>query len=317
MVDEGSLRPAPPVLEPSPEAIGAAAALLRAGALVAFPTETVYGLGADATDEAAVRRVFEAKGRPVTDPLIVHVDSFVQAERCGALDVGRGDGRRLAEQFWPGPLTLVVPRRAGVVDAVGGGLDTVGLRMPAHPVALELIRATGRPLAAPSANRFGRVSPTRAEHVVDELGGSVSLVLDAGPTPLGVESTVVLLGDGPPRVVRPGGVAVEDLRDVVVDTQLHERLVVATGDPAPAPGHGIAHYSPATPVTFVEATEETTAQLAEALRARGTRVVVIGLPRDPTAAATVLYDELRALDAAGGGDGPRRGGERGGPRPAR
>jgi L-threonylcarbamoyladenylate synthase len=296
MAAEGSLRP-PRVLDPSPAAIGAAAALLRAGALVAFPTETVYGLGADATDEDAVRRVFEAKARPATDPLIVHVDSFAQAEACGALDVGRGDGRRLAEQFWPGPLTLVVPRRAGVTDAVGGGLDTVGLRMPAHPVALELIRETGRPLAAPSANRFGRVSPTRAQHVVDELRGSVALVLDAGPTPLGVESTVVLLGDDPPRVVRPGGVTVEDLREVVADTQLHERLVSSGGHPAPAPGGRIAHYSPAIPVTLVEATEEVTAELAEGLRSRGTKVVVIGLTRDPATAAATLYDELRGLDA--------------------
>lgn len=287
------------MLDTSPRSIAVAAARLRRGALVAFPTETVYGLGADATDPVAVRRVFEVKGRPATDPLIVHVASPEQAARCGRLDVGRGDGLRLADEFWPGPLTLVVPRSSEVTEAVGGGLDTVGLRMPAHPAALELIRESERPLAAPSANRFGRVSPTTAQHVVQELDGRVEIVLDAGPTSLGVESTVVLLGDGPPVVARPGGVTLEDLREVVADVELPERAVSDLLVPSPSPGGGVAHYSPATPLTLVEAGEEVTEALADALRARGLPIAVVHLPTDAAAAAAVLFSELRDVDRDG------------------
>lgn len=287
------------VLDSSSGSVAVAAARLRHGALVAFPTETVYGLGADATDPVAVRRVFDVKGRPSADPLIVHVASVGEAFRCGRLDVGRGDGLRLAEEFWPGPLTLVVPRSAEVAAEVGGGLDTVGLRVPAHPVALALIRETGRPLAAPSANRFGRVSPTTAEHVVQELDGGVEIVLDAGPTPLGVESTVVLLGDGPPVVARPGGVTVEDLRAIVADVEVQDRHVADLAEPSSSPGAGIAHYSPSTPVTMVEAGEEVTAAIAAALRGRGVDVAVLDLPSEPESAAAVLFSELRRLDSGG------------------
>jgi L-threonylcarbamoyladenylate synthase len=299
MPSEHPIGSATRVLEASPDSIAVAVELLRHGSLVAFPTETVYGLGADAADPDAVKAVFVAKGRPATDPLIVHVASTDQARLCGDLDVGRGDGPRLAEAFWPGPLTLVVPRHGTVTEVVGGGLDTVGLRIPAHPVALALIRGSGLALAAPSANRFGRVSPTCADHVVQELEGRVELVLDAGPTPLGVESTVVALGEGPPVVLRPGGVTIEDLREVVADTELRHRLEVEPASAAHAPGTRTAHYAPDVPVTLVEAGPETTEAIAAALRGRGLAVEVMALPSDPVMAARTLYARLRELDRLG------------------
>ncbi len=287
------------VLDASTESIAHAAELIRRGALVAFPTETVYGLGADATSDAAVASIFSAKGRPRTDPLIVHAASIEQAEECGELLAGRGDATSLAREFWPGPLTVVVPRRQVVSDLVGGGLATVGLRVPAHPVALELIRAAGCPLAAPSANRFGRVSPTKSAHVLSELGDRIDAVIDGGETPLGVESTVVLVGDGAPRLLRPGGIDVEDLLDVVPDLQMPDRHVAAAGVSSEAPGALLAHYSPAVPLTLVEAGDAVVAELLAALDAEGISAVLLGLPCDPAAAAAALYSSLRSLDAAG------------------
>src|SRR5947207_9629696 len=184
--------------------IGKAVEILRAGGLVAFPTETVYGLGADATNAEAVAKIFAAKGRPATNPLIVHVADVDTARRFAASWPLAAS--HLAEQFWPGPLTLVLPRSPAIVPAVSAGLRTVGLRVPNHPLALQLLQQFGGPVAAPSANRSNRVSPTTAQHVRDELGDAVDLVLDGGPCAVGIESTVLDLTGDRPAILRPGGV---------------------------------------------------------------------------------------------------------------
>src|SRR5579863_3363476 len=193
--------------------IARAARLIREGELVAFPTETVYGLGGDASDEAAVARIFAAKGRPRFNPLIVHVAGLVEAEALASFDER---ARIAARHFWPGPLSLVLPRRADSFLSLlaGAGLDTVALRAPAHPVAQALLRAAGRPIAAPSANRSGRVSPTTAAHVAAELGDRVAVVLDGGASPVGIESTVLDLTGEVPALLRPGGVTFEQLTEI-------------------------------------------------------------------------------------------------------
>ena len=212
------------VLSPSPRAIARAAEVVRRGGLVAFPTETVYGLGADARDPRAVARIFAVKGRPSDHPLIVHVGSADAMEEW-ALDVPVL-AHTFAARFWPGPLTLVLRRAADVLDEVTGGQHTVGLRVPSHPVALALIRASGCALAAPSANRFGRVSPTTAAHVRDDLGDDVDLILDGGPCEVGVESTIVDLSGREPAILRPGGVPREAL-EAVAGTAIPVRTVIA------------------------------------------------------------------------------------------
>jgi L-threonylcarbamoyladenylate synthase len=221
-----------------------AAALIRGGQLVAFPTETVYGLGADALNPEAVARIFEAKGRPRFDPLIVHVASLEQAREVAEFSPRELE---LASAFWPGPLTLVLPRRPSIPDIVTAGLDTVGVRMPAHPLALELIRAAGRPIAAPSANRFGCVSPTTADAVAEQLGGRVSLVLDGGPCVVGLESTVVLVLRDALEVLRPGAVTEAMLSErgftVRRGLAVHERPL--------APGLLKSHYSPGKPLRLL------------------------------------------------------------------
>lgn len=221
----------------TPDTLAEAGRRLAAGALVAFPTETVYGLGADATSDAAVARIYAAKQRPRFNPLIAHVDSREAAEREGVFGP---DARRLADAFWPGPLTLVTPRRAdGRVSALArAGLDSVALRMPAHEGARAMIAAARRPVAAPSANRSGRVSPTSAAHVAADLGARVDLILDGGPTRVGVESTIVACLGGAPRLLRPGGVAREAL-----EAALGRRLA-AGGDAVVAPGMLASHYAP-------------------------------------------------------------------------
>lgn len=229
-----------------PELIRKAAELLRHGGLVAFPTETVYGLGANALDAAAVARIFQVKGRPSTSPLIVHVAS-IQAARELARE-WPPTAQTLAERFWPGPLTLVLARNPRIPDIVTAGLDTVGLRMPAHPVALELLRAAGVPVAAPSANRFGRVSPTRAEHVRQALGDAVDLILDGGPTELGLESTVLSLA-GPPTLLRPGMILREQIEELIGPVRAAPRT--RKGEAQPSPGLHPRHYSPATPLVLV------------------------------------------------------------------
>ncbi len=262
--------------------VEAAAARLRAGAVVAFPTETVYGLGACARDPLAVRQIFALKGRPADHPLIVHLPDAGQLDAWADVPPA---ARVLAARFWPGPLTLVLRRRPGVPDEVTGGLDTVGLRVPDHPVARALLAAVGEGVAAPSANRFGRVSPTTAAHVRAELGDAVP-VLDGGPCRVGVESTIIDLSGDTPALLRPGGVPVEAIEAAIGPVARHG----ATR----APGTLAAHYAPRTALLL----SSDPAADAARLRAAGRSVALLpaGEPADH---ARRLYAELRRLDASG------------------
>ena len=292
------------VMPATATAIAEAAARLRAGELVAFPTETVYGLGADAGNPDAVRRIFAAKGRPADHPVIVHLhDAGELAKWARAVPA---DARRLAAAFWPGPLTLILPRAAHVCDLVTGGQDRVGLRVPSHPVARALLAAFGGGVAAPSANRFGRISPTTAAHVADDLGGAAALILDGGACPVGIESTIVAFTEDAPMLLRPGGIGIDELARVL------GRAPRAPGAGAPrASGTLASHYAPRTPALLI-APDALHAEVRE-LRARDGRVAVLArtLARPVdfdavwiTAAADVagyahdLYANLRALDAA-------------------
>ncbi len=288
---------------PDAAVIARAAARLREGGLVAFPTETVYGLGAHALDARAVARIFEAKGRPANDPLIVHVAAFEHVEAL----VSRvpAAAQALAARFWPGPLTLVMPRSAAVPDAVTAGLPTVAVRVPSHPVARALLEAARLPIAAPSANLFSRPSPTRASHVRDDLEGRVDIILDGGPTDVGLESTVLDLCGGVPTVLRPGAISLEALRDVLADVRLRD-APQRIGDPAamPSPGLLSKHYSPRAPLTLYEgaprAVETRMKADAMAATAAGQKVGVLDFGRDPDLAAVAsrLFATIRELDAA-------------------
>jgi L-threonylcarbamoyladenylate synthase len=230
---------------PDPALLAEAAQAILAGQLVAFPTETVYGLGANAFDRQAVRRIFLAKGRPTQDPLIVHL-----ADRERLPQVAREIpplAETLASRFWPGPLTLVLPKQTNILDEITASLPTVAVRVPAHPVALGLLRTSGVPIVAPSANRFGHVSPTTAQHVLEDLGGAIEGILDGGATSVGVESTVLDLTCSPPRLLRPGGISLELLRAQIgevtyaaqVESNAAEQLI-----PQPSPGLLAKHYAP-------------------------------------------------------------------------
>jgi L-threonylcarbamoyladenylate synthase len=276
----------------APEAIARAAALLRAGRLVAFPTETVYGLGADATNERAVAEIFRAKGRPRFNPLIVHVPGLTEAEALAVFD---DRARRVATAFWPGPLTLVLPRRgeSRLSLLASAGLRTVALRAPAHAIAQALLSACGRPVAAPSANRSGRVSPTAAAHVAEELGDRVALVIDGGRTTVGLESTVLDLSGGPPALLRPGGVTVERL------TELLGTIAMPAGVLPKSPGMLASHYAPSLPLRL----EAVAAYPGEALLAFGAdappgfaEVLWLSCSGDLAEAAANLFAMLRRLD---------------------
>lgn len=273
-----------------------AAAVIRRGGLVAFPTETVYGLGAAALDARAVDGIFAAKGRPSTDPLIVHLADARQLDTV-ATDV-TPEARRLADAFWPGPLTLVLARQPAVPDRVTAGKPTVAVRVPSHPVARALLAACGAPVAAPSANRFSRPSPTTAVHVVAELDGLVDVVLDGGATPIGVESTIVDCSVSPPVLLRPGGVTREQLEAVVPTLVVLERY--GRADQAqPAPGQLLRHYAPSARVTVyagpVAAVQARLAAEARHLSATGTRVGLLVFEED----AMTLAPSLAALASSG------------------
>jgi len=278
---------------------------LRDGELVAFPTETVYGLGANAQNPAAVRRIFEVKGRPPDHPVIVHLDSPRYLHRW-VREVPDSAGR-LADAFWPGPLTMVMPRAANVHDVITGGQDTIAIRVPAHPMAQQLLTAFGGGIAAPSANRYGRISPTRAEHVREEFGDSVRVILDGGECQIGLESTIVAFEDGSVRLLRPGSVTAAQIRSVV-----GELLVGPVSASPRVPGSAPTHYAPRTPLTVVPAGEID--GQAEAASAGGRRVAVLAqrLPlrshkwvtwinagRRPEMYGRDLYTNLRTLDKAG------------------
>ena len=271
--------------------IAHAADVLRSGGLVAFPTETVYGLGADATNPSALRRLFAVKERPLDHPVIVHVARAEQLD-----DLGRDVpeiAHALAEACWPGPLTLVVRRRVDRVAAEAtGGRDTVGIRVPDHPVARALLDAFGGGIAAPSANRFGRVSPTTAGHVHDDLGADVDLVLDGGSCAVGVESTIVDVTGYEPVLLRVGGISEERLAALV-----GARLARRTAGEVAAPGTLESHYAPVARVELVRAAE--LPARAECLRAEGSAVGVLDAPGDVGEYARGLYRGLRALDRRG------------------
>lgn len=259
-----------------------AAALIRAGELVAFPTETVYGLGANALDAAAVEKIYAAKKRPATSPLIVHVSSVEMARTLVREWPERAE--TLAREFWPGPLTLVLPKQPHVPDGLTAGLDTVGIRMPAHPIALELIREAGVPIAAPSANPFTELSPTTAQHVRDALGDRVALVLDGGPSKVGIESTVLSLAGPKPVLLRPGMISKANIEAVIGPVE----LLQSAGDGAHAsPGLHRKHYSPKTPLILLEPG-------AAPPSGRG---IVIEMPANPGEYAAVLYQRLHDADA--------------------
>jgi len=303
------------LLPATPENIARAAEVLRRGGLVAFPTETVYGLGANALDPEAVARIFAAKERPTADPLIVHLSGPDRLPLV-ARSVSARD-RALAETFWPGPLTLVLPRQPQVPALVTAGLDTVAVRVPDHPVALALLVAAAVPVAAPSANRFGRTSPTTAHHVWHDLHDRIDLILDGGPTPVGVESTVVDASTSPVRILRPGGIPAELLEAVVGPvTVVASLLDVEAG--LPSPGLLKTHYAPHAELVFVQGRAARQALLAE-LRAAvqaGRKVGVLALDEDAEAleragalvyrlggdvnsVARHLYAGMRWLDAQG------------------
>lgn len=310
------------VLDTSAASIARAAECLRRGGLVAFPTETVYGLGAHALDAVAVRRLFEAKDRPANDPLIVHVSSFDDVVDLLGEDLETGPysrARRLAAQFWPGPLTLVLPKSERVPMEVTAGLGTVAIRVPAHPVARALLEAAAIPLAAPSANLFSRPSPTRAEHVLQDLDGRIDMIIDAGATVVGVESTVLDLTSPNPTVLRPGAVTIEMLRDVLPVVRVREVDDLA---PVRSPGLLSKHYSPRAPMTLFSGNKNSAldalVRRARDAAAAGRRVGVLVMREDVDAfgdfpvhlvemgtaddldgIATRLYGALRQLDSAG------------------
>jgi L-threonylcarbamoyladenylate synthase len=283
--------------------------ILRAGGLVAFPTETVYGLGADATSESAVRKIFAAKGRPATNPLIVHVADIDIAKRY---TTNWSDAAQtLAATYWPGPLTLVLPKTREIPDVVTAGRPTVGLRAPDHRLALELLRAFDGPIAAPSANRSNHVSPTTAQHVRDELGDAVDMILDGGPCAVGIESTVLDLSTEVPRILRPGSVTRKQIEFILGPVELGERI---TNDDvaASSPGQHAVHYAPRTPAFRFDTPQRGLIQIDEpdgrpnGLIAVGTMRDyvkkwgrIVAMPREPELYARHVYEVLRELDAMG------------------
>ncbi len=271
----------------TPEELSRAAQMIRDGQLVAFPTETVYGLGANALNSAAVRRIFELKSRPSTSPLIVHVDSPEMAQSL--VMKWPPVAAELARRYWPGPLTMVLPKQSQVPDEVTAGLPTVGVRMPRHPIALDLIRAAGVPIAAPSANRFTQLSPTTAEHVRETFGEAL-FVLDGGPTQIGIESTVISLAGEEPMLLRPGMIDIPDLR----------QLADPTGQAHPAPGMHERHYSPQTRLVLIAGGALPPGRVAylwwssPAPAAKSVR-----MPSSPEGYAAGLYRTLHDLDREG------------------
>lgn len=237
--------------ETDADAIPQAAAILRRGGLLGIPTETVYGLGADALNETAVRHIFEAKGRPQDNPLIIHVPDASWLERyCREVPE---TAYRLAERFWPGPLTMILPRRENVPLQTTGGLETVGVRCPDHPVTRAIIEAAGVPVAAPSGNTSGRPSPTTAGHMAEDMDGKIDGIVDGGPCAVGVESTIIDLTCTPPRLLRPGGVTLEQLQDALGQVEVDPAVtrLMGAGEQPKAPGMKYRHYAPKAPVTVV------------------------------------------------------------------
>ncbi|UXH43111.1 L-threonylcarbamoyladenylate synthase [Rossellomorea vietnamensis] len=288
-----------------------AAKILQQDEVVAFPTETVYGLGANATSDTAVEKIFKAKGRPSDNPLIVHISNKEQLE--GLVEEIPSDASTLIDAYWPGPLTIIFKNKENVFsERVTAGLDTVGIRMPDHPVALSIIEAAGLPIAAPSANRSGKPSPTTAQHVIDDLDGRIAGVVDGGETGVGVESTVVDCTGEIPVILRPGGITKEQLEEVVGKVEVDPSLKEGKGAPK-SPGMKYTHYAPDAPVYLVDGTKEDVQRLVDEKKAEGLKVGVLtteermdwyqadlilsaGRRDDLRTVAQHLYDTLRAFN---------------------
>ncbi|MCD6189218.1 MAG: threonylcarbamoyl-AMP synthase [Thermococcus sp.] len=289
------------------------ARFIKEGKLVAFPTETVYGLGADALNESAVKRIFEAKGRPPDNPLIVHIADFSQVYEL-AREVPE-KAKMLAEKFWPGPLTIVLPKEDKVPYATTGGLDTVAIRMPAHEIALALIEESKRPIAAPSANISGKPSPTLAEHVADDFYGKIECIIDGGETKIGVESTVIDLTTEPPVLLRPGGLPLEEIEKVIGKIKIHPAVKGKPVKLAKAPGMKYRHYAPEAQVVVIEGerkkVKEKIKELVKEYKAQGMKVGVMAtgdfyeanayfnIGESEEEIAKNLFKALRELDKSG------------------
>lgn len=295
------------------EKIKIAARFIREGKLVAFPTETVYGLGADALNENAVKRIFEAKGRPPDNPLIIHIAEFEQVYEL-ASEVPE-KAKILAEKFWPGPLTIVLPKGDKVPYATTGGLETVAIRMPAHEISLALIKTSKRPIAAPSANISGKPSPTLAEHVADDFYGRIECIIDGGETKIGVESTVIDLTTDPPMLLRPGGLPLEEIERVIRKIKIHPAVKGKPVNLAKAPGMKYKHYAPDAQVIVIEGererVKEKIKELVKEYKAQGMKVGVMAtgdfyeadayfnMGESEEEIARNLFKALRELDKSG------------------
>ncbi|PEW97758.1 threonylcarbamoyl-AMP synthase [Bacillus cereus] len=289
-----------------------AARLLRENEAVAFPTETVYGLGANAMDDEAIAKIFAAKGRPSDNPLIVHIGTKSQLD--GIVRETPPVAEKLMEHFWPGPLTIILPRKEGISERVTAGLNTVGVRMPDHPVALALIEEANVPVAAPSANRSGRPSPTLASHVYEDLNGKIAGIVDGGATGVGVESTVIDCTSEVPTILRPGGITKEQLEAVIGNVSLDPALKDEKEKPK-SPGMKYTHYAPKAPLSIVEGSREFIQRIVDEKKKEGFKVGVLtteeyqhvysadvvlscGMRNDLASVATKLYDVLRTFDAS-------------------
>lgn len=295
-----------------PGCIEEAAGIIRRGGLVAMPTETVYGLAADALNGQAVARIFAAKGRPMDNPLIIHIADLSQWE--GLVREIPQKARLLAERFWPGPLTIILPKSDRIPDEVSAGLDTVAVRFPSHPVARRLI-ACSAPLAAPSANLSGSPSPTNAAHVLDDMNGRIDAIIDGGECSVGVESTVISLAEEPPRLLRPGGITVEQLREVIGEVVVDSAVMnpLASGAKAASPGMKYRHYSPRAEIVLLDGTEDAFVDYVNSHAAEGIAalcydseipelkvpVISIGAGNDYTQQANRLFTALRQVDEGG------------------
>jgi L-threonylcarbamoyladenylate synthase len=280
--------------------IDRAVELLRQGRLVAFPTETVYGLGADATSVSAIQRIFAAKGRPSTNPLICHVADSAMAKRYAA--VWPETATAIAGRFWPGPITIIIPKTPDIPPEATAGRNTVGLRAPNHPLTLELLRAFGKPIAGPSANKSNHISPTTAAHVRDELGDAVDLILDGGPCSVGIESTVLDLSGAKPAILRPGGVTREQIEAAIGRVEMSS-MMVSPDSPAVSPGQQAKHYAPRTPAIRVESSELNHVPpenrgfiLLTPANGKGPSRTIVTMSTNPSLYARDFYATLRVLD---------------------
>ena len=302
----------------SQQDIATAAAVLRDGGLVAMPTETVYGLAANALDGNAVRRIFEAKGRPMDNPLIVHIAEIADIERLGLVREFPETARKLAEAFWPGPLTIIMDKGSVIPDEVSAGLSTVAIRLPSHPDARRLIRESGLPLAAPSANTSGKPSPTTAQHVIDDMDGRIEAVIDGGACDVGVESTVITVATDIPRILRPGIITREEIAAVIGDVEVDKAVLnkLENNERASSPGMKYKHYAPRATVILVRGTDEKFIGFVNRCQKRDGNVaalcytedigkidapvISLGSENDQKQQAQALFDALRAVDEIDG-----------------